>query len=102
MGKDIVKCSNFDKVVRLLLALIAGVFVAVFSSGVASVHAAESQEVVTIDDEDVPAAESQDEDADNAGGAVFLLMGGFLLIILTVVITVVSTFVVTAPIADEI
>lgn len=102
MGKDIGRYKTFDKVARLLMALIAGVFVAVFSSGVASVHAAESQEVITIDYEKVPAAATQDEDADNASGAVFLLMGGFLLIILTVVITVVSTFVITAPIADEI
>lgn len=102
MGKDIGSCVTFDKAVRFLMALIVGAFVAIFSSGAVPVHATESQEIVEINDENVAEAAEQDEDADNAGGAVFLLMGGFLLIILTVVITIVSTFVVTAPIADEI
>ena len=41
-------------------------------------------------------------EADNAGSGAFLIMGGMLLIILAVVITVVASFVVTAPIVDEI
>ena len=87
-----------NKVVRFLFMLVAGIFITAFASGVTTVRAAESQEITTIDEADVAAAES----ADNAGSSVFLLMGGMLLIILTVVITVVATFIVTAPIADEI
>lgn len=85
-------------VVRFFFAMIIGVFVASFASGVSTVQASQMTQEVTIADENAPLA----SEADNAGSSVFLLMGGMLLIILTVVITVVATFVVTAPIADEI
>lgn len=87
------------KIVRFLFALVIGLFVTGFASGVSTVQAAENQEVVSISEEQVAASDAPE---DNAGSSVFLLMGGMLIIILTVVITVVSTFVVTAPIADEI
>ena len=86
------------RVVRFFLAMIVGVFVASFATGVSTVQAQQMTQEVSIADEDTALA----EEADNAGSSVFLLMGGMLLIILTVVITVVATFVVTAPIADEI
>lgn len=86
------------RVVRFFFAMIVGVFVASFAAGVSTVQAQQTTQEVSIADEDTALA----EEADNAGSSVFLLMGGMLLIILTVVITVVATFVVTAPIADEI
>lgn len=86
------------RVFRLFFAVMIGVFVASFASGVSTVQAEQVTTEATISDEDTPLA----NEADHAGSSVFLLMGGMLLIILTVVITVVATFVVTAPIADEI
>lgn len=86
------------KIIRILFAVIVGVFVTAFASGVMTVRAAENETIITIEEEGVGLEAS----ADNAGSSVFLLLGGMLLIILTVVITVVATFIVTAPIADEI
>lgn len=83
---------------RLLFAMIVGVFIGAFSGNVTTVHAQETQEVINIEEEDTALASQ----ANDGSTAVFLLLGGMLLIILTVVITVVATFVVTAPIADEI
>lgn len=85
-----------QKLIRLVFAMIVGIFVTSFASGVTTVNA--EQEVVTIEEQEVALA----AEAENAGSAVFLLLGGMLLIILAVVITVVASFVVTAPIADEI
>ena len=85
-----------QKLIRLVFAMIVGIFVTSFASGVVTVNAA--TEVVTIEDESV----AQAAEVENSGGAVFLLLGGMLLIIIAVVITVVASVVVTAPIADEI
>jgi hypothetical protein len=97
MKKTIIK-----RIFRLMLALVLGIFVSAFSSGVAlssgmaTAYAAEDN--VVVEEEQVALAES----AEDGGGAMILLMGGMLIIILAVVITVVASFVVTAPIADEI
>lgn len=90
------KISN--KVIRFLFAMIVGIFVATFAGNAVSVRAAESEQVVTIEDGDVATA----AEAEDVGSSVFLLLGGMLLIIITVVITVVASVVVTAPIADEV
>ena len=88
----------FKMIIRLALALVVGAFVGAFATSVTTVHAAQATETIVIEDEDTALS----EDADAGTSAMFLLFGGMLLIILTVVITVVATFVVTAPIADEI
>ena len=85
------------KMRRFLFAFLFVLFASFFAAGVSTVKAAETQTVTTIEDEDTALASGE-----NAGASVFLLLGGMLLIILTVVITVVATFVVTAPIVDEI
>lgn len=87
-----------NRVIRFLFAMVVGVFVATCASQAVSVKAAETEQVVTIADEDTATA----AEAENAGSSVFLLLGGMLLIIITVVITVVASVVVTAPIADEV
>ena len=87
-----------DKIIRFLFAMVVGVFVATFAGHAVSVKAAETEQVVTIQDEDTATA----AEAENAGSSVFLLLGGMLLIVITVVITVVASVVVTAPIADEV
>lgn len=89
------------RILRLMLAVIFGVFISVFSVGAFTAHAAEASEEtqVEIDAGQVPLDESSEE---NSGGAVIILMGGMLLIIIAVVVTVVATVVSTAPIADEI
>lgn len=83
---------------KLLYAMIMGILISAFSFGASTVQAQEAQENAVAADEAAPPSES----ADNGSGAVFLLLGGMLIIILAVVITVVASFVVTAPIADEI
>ncbi|MBQ7944965.1 MAG: hypothetical protein IJ326_13010 [Lachnospiraceae bacterium] len=85
-----------QKLIRLVFAMIVGIFVTSFASGITTVNAA--TEVVTIEDEAVAEA----AEAEDTGSAVFLLLGGMLLIIIAVVVTVVASVVVTAPIADEI
>lgn len=84
-------------IIKFLFAMVIVAFVGAFSSGVSTVHAEQTTQTV-ITDEETALADS----ADSGTSAMFLLFGGMLLIILTVVITVVATFVVTAPIADEI
>ena len=96
-----IKRNNSYRMLKLMLAMILGVFISAFSFGAPTAHAYDvtGEAYVIIEDEQIPLDESPEE---NNGGAMILLLGGMLLIILVVVITVVATFVVTAPIADEI
>lgn len=89
-----------NKMFRLLFAFLFGLWVSVFSFGSVTVHAETRavQENAAAEQEAGAVADG----ADNAGSGAFLIMGGMLLLILAVVITVVATFVVTAPIADEV
>lgn len=88
------KQNKINKVWKLMLAMVLGVFISVFSFGAVSAQAAET----TVEN----AAEEQAGSAeDNGGAALILLMGGMLIIILAVVISVVGTFVSSAAIADE-
>lgn len=89
-----------NKMIRFLFALIFGLWLSAFSLGSYTVHAEteSAQETVGVAEDAGSVAES----ADSAGSGAFLIMGGMLLIILAVVITVVASFVVTAPIVDEI
>lgn len=87
------------RILRLMLAMFLGAFISAFSLGASTAHAAETEEHVSADAEQMPLDENSQE---NSGGAVIILMGGMLLIIIAVVITVVATVVSTAPIADEI
>ena len=87
-----------NKGFRFLFAMVLGVLISVLSVGSFTVHA-ETEQAVSAENDQEQAAPAT---ADNAGSGVFLIMGGMLLIILAVVITVVASFVVTAPIADEI
>lgn len=91
----------YYKILRFMVALVVGMFMSVFAMGSANVYAAQSQEVVVISEEPVP-LDSEVAESDNAGSAVFLLMGGMLLIIIAVVISIVVTVAFTAPIADEV
>ena len=50
-----------EKLVRLFFALLVGVFVAAFAPGASTVQA--SSQTVIIEDEDVAAAETSDEEA---------------------------------------
>lgn len=86
------------KIIRLFFALLVGLFVAGFSSGASTVRAS-SADVVEISQEQSATQEGSEDDVSNG---VFLLLGGMLLIIIAVVITVVASFIVTAPIADEV
>jgi len=61
-----------QKLVRLVFAMIVGIFVTSFASGVTTVNAA--QETVTIEEESVALA----AEGEQAGSAVFLLLGGML------------------------
>lgn len=88
---------------QFLYALMIGIIISVFSmgvstTGVSTVQAAEAQGNVVVAAEEVPLSEN----ADDGSSGIFLILGGMLLIIIAVVITVVASFVVTAPIADEI
>jgi hypothetical protein len=88
------------RIFRFMLALVLGIFVSAFSYGVSTAHAAENTaDSVVVEEGQVALADSASEDG---GGAMILLMGGMLILIIAVVITVVASFVVTAPIADEV
>ncbi|MDE5697634.1 MAG: hypothetical protein K2I96_09535 [Lachnospiraceae bacterium] len=82
---------------KLMLALVVGVFVSVFSFGAFTSQAAETTVENTVE---AQAAQTTGAE-DNGGGAMILLMGGMLIIILAVVLSVVGTFVSSAAIADE-
>lgn len=82
--------------VKIILALLMGIFMSVAAGSVMTAHATETQTVEVIEDEDTALA-----DSGAGGGGMFLLMGGFVVIILSVVIAVVATFVSTAAISDE-
>ncbi|MBO5030810.1 MAG: sulfate transporter [Lachnospiraceae bacterium] len=82
------------RILRLMLAMILGIFLSAFSFGVSTAHAAEEVQAEVAEQQEAGAAE-------DGGGAVIILMGGMLLIIIAVVISVVVTVVSTAPIADE-
>ena len=94
--------KRFNSMLRLMLAMVLGVLISAFSFGASTAYAYEAtgEEYVVIEDEQVPLEENPEEN--NGSGAMIILLGGMLLLILVVVITVVATFVVTAPIADEI
>lgn len=84
-----------QKLIRLVFAMIVGIFVTSFASGIATVNAA--SEVVAIEEETVAKA----AEAGDAAGAVFFLLGGMLIIIIAVVVTVVASVAVTAPVVDD-
>jgi hypothetical protein len=87
-------------VFRFMLALVLGLFVWAFSYSAITAQAADTEVVA---EENVALADTTETTSDdNGGGAMILLLGGMLLIIIAVVVTVVASFVVTAPIADEI
>ena len=86
------------KVFKFLFAMVLGMLISAFSMGSYTAHA-EAQQAASAELDQEQAAPAE---ADNAGSGAFLIMGGMLLIILAVVITVVASFVVTAPIVDEI
>ncbi len=91
------KQNKACKIWKLMLALVVGVFVSVFSFGTVTAQAAETT-VENVAEEQAPQEGSAE---DNGGGAMILLMGGMLIIILAVVLSVVATFVSSAAIADE-
>lgn len=82
---------------KLMLAMVVGIFVSVFSFGAFTAQAAETT-VENAVEEQAPQGGSAE---DNGGAALILLMGGMLIIILAVVLSVVGTFVSSAAIADE-
>ena len=82
---------------KLMLAMVVGAFISVFSFGAVTAQAAETTVENTVE-EQAPQTASADA---NGGGAMILLMGGMLIIILAVVLSVVATFVSSAAIADE-
>ena len=85
------------KLLRIMFALIAGVFVSVFSAGAYSVHAAEAVEEVVVSEGDVQA-----DSEDSASSVMFLLMGGMLIIMIAVIIAVVSSVSSVAAIESEV
>lgn len=91
------KNSRACRLTRLMLAMVVGIFVSMFSFGTVTVQAADTA-VENVVEEQVPQDGSVE---DNGGGAMILLMGGMLIIILAVVLSVVGTFVSSAAIADE-
>ena len=91
------KQNKFCMVWKLMLAMIVGVFVSVFSFGAVSAQAAET----TVENAAEEQAPQEGSAEDNGGAALILLMGGMLIIILAVVLSVVGTFVSSAAIADE-
>lgn len=88
------KQNKISKMWKLMLAMVLGVFISVFSFGAVSAQAAET----TVENAVEEQAGSAEE---NGGAALILLMGGMLIIILAVVLSVVGTFVSSAAIADE-
>jgi ABC-type phosphate transport system permease subunit len=100
-GKNMNNNKISYAILKLMLAFAVGIFVSAFSYGAVSVQAAENE--VVISEDSAALADSTDSTSEgDDGGAMILLLGGMLLIIIAVVITVVASFVVTAPIADEI
>lgn len=92
-------CKLIEKAIRFMFAMVLGAFVLAFSSGAFTAQAAEtSVENAVVNEDQASAADSGD---DNTNAVLMLLMGGMLVIILAVVISVVSTFVSSAAIADE-
>lgn len=85
------------KIWKLMLALVVGVFVSIFSFGAVTAQAADT----TVENAVEEQAPQEGSAEDNGGGAMILLMGGMLIIILAVVLSVVATFVSSAAIADE-
>lgn len=90
------KQDRICNVWKLMLAMVVGVFVSVFSMGAVTVQAAETTVEQTAAEQAPPNGGTEDN-----GAAMILLMGGMLVIILAVVISVVATFVSSAAIADE-
>lgn len=82
---------------KLMLAMVVGIFVSVFSFGAVTANAAETTVENTVEEQ----AQQTGSAEDNGGAALILLMGGMLIIILAVVLSVVGTFVSSAAIADE-
>lgn len=82
---------------KMCLVLGAAMCVSAFASGASTVHASESEQVVTIEDADVP----QDEAAEQGSAAALLLMGGLLVIIIAVVVTAAVSSVISAVAAEE-
>ncbi len=99
MGKVelMTKQNHVCRIWKLMLAMVLGVFISVFSFGAFTAQAAETN-VENVVEEQTPQEGSAE---DNGGGAMILLMGGMLIIILAVVLSVVGTFVSSAAIADE-
>ncbi|MDE7479269.1 MAG: hypothetical protein K2M91_15270 [Lachnospiraceae bacterium] len=88
--------SRSGRIMRLMLAVVLGVFVSAFSFGAVTAHA-ETENEVTVEAEQASTSGS----AENGSGAMVILMGGMLIIILAVVLSVVGTFVSSAAIVDE-
>lgn len=91
------KHDSVCRVWKLMLALISGVFISVFSFGAISAQAAETTVENTVEEQAAQTGSAED----NGGAALILLMGGMLIIILAVVLSVVGTFVSSAAIVDE-
>lgn len=84
------------KIVKVLFALVLGIFISAFSIGAHTVQASETTQN-TVEVKSDTAAES----SDNAGSVVMLLMGGMLIIIIAVVLSVVASVVSTVAAVDE-
>lgn len=91
------KHDKVCKVWKLMLAMVLGVFISVFSFGAVSAQAAETTVENTVEEQVAQTGSAED----NGGAALILLMGGMLIIVLAVVLSVVGTFVSSAAIADE-
>lgn len=96
MTKQNISYKTMHRVMRFMLAMILGAFIAAFSYGACTAQAAEN----AVTTEENQATSDQNAEA-NGGGAMILLMGGMLIIILAVVLSVVATFISSAAIADE-
>lgn len=88
-----------SSLLKFLYVMMLGIIISVFSMGASTVQAAEAQANVAVANEEAALAS---QSADDGSGGMILILGGMLIIILAVVISVVASFVVTAPIADEI
>lgn len=89
------------KCIQWMLIAVVSLMIGGSAGFVTTVHAAEptTNTVQEVSAGDADTTESESDDA--SGSGFFLLAGGLLIIILTVVISVVSTFVSTAAIVDE-
>jgi hypothetical protein len=96
------KRNVYYGVFRLMLALVLGIFISAFSYGAVTAHAAEASDNGYAVVEDAAPVTADNAESADGSGAMIILLGGMLLIIIAVVITVVASFVVTAPIVDEI